>query len=185
MFGAPPYYIPAFETYYSADFSTGSCSYSLSTIWICQWKEGHSYVFSRWISSYIFPIPCDIYHSGNHCTHQSHSSGPFDNPLQYNSAWIDAPQSPLVHVSLDWHSSISFCCQFLHCQLSSVGICTFQSPVASLVVLYFIPHFLPQLVLVPILQCRHYLISIGTPLQWVDIVQLYCRLCSPLLLPIL
>lgn len=108
MFRVAPYYILAFETHYSGDISTGRCSYSLYTIQICPWKEGHSYVFSRWISSYLLPIPRDIYYSGSHCTHQSYSSGPFDNPLRYNSAAIDAPQSPLVYVCLDWHSSNSF-----------------------------------------------------------------------------
>jgi len=60
------------------DFRASRCSYSLCAVWICQGKQGHSNVFSRWISRYILPIPCDKLYSRSHCTHQSHSSGLLD-----------------------------------------------------------------------------------------------------------
>ena len=112
---APAHYIPVFPTSHSADFSTSSCSYSLCTVWICQLKEGHSYVFSRWIWSYILPVPCDELYSGSHYTHQSHISGPLDTPtppLRCNSARIGAPQFLSALRSLDYCSCISLDTEF-------------------------------------------------------------------------
>ena len=60
--------------------SAGSCSDSLCIVWIYQWKEDHSYDFSRLLSTYILPIPCVKFYSWSHCTHQSHIIGPLDTP---------------------------------------------------------------------------------------------------------
>jgi len=65
---APASNIPVFPACCSTDFSAGHCSYSLRAAWICVCKEGHSDVFKRWISRYIWLIPCDTCSSGCHCT---------------------------------------------------------------------------------------------------------------------
>ena len=77
--------ILVFPISHSVDFSANSCRYSLCAVWICHWKQGRSYVSSRWISRYILPIPCDNYYSGSHCTHPSHVSGQLDCHWQCNT----------------------------------------------------------------------------------------------------
>jgi len=123
--------IPVFPTSRSADFSAGSRRYSLCAVWICQQKEGHSYVFSRWISRYILSIPYDKLYTGRHCIHQSHISGPHQTPppttLSYNSTRMDTHQSQSALFRLDSLSSISFCSQLLLFWRSSTGISTFYS----------------------------------------------------------
>jgi len=69
---------------------------------------GYTYVFSRWISRYIMPIPCDKSYSGSHCTHQLHISWLLDTPLQCKSAMIGTSQFLSALLSLDWPCSIQF-----------------------------------------------------------------------------
>jgi len=59
--------------------------------------------------------------------------------MRRNSARIGAPQFLLVLLSLESHSSLSFCSQFLLFQHSSAGIRTPWSPLAWLELRYFIP----------------------------------------------
>jgi len=79
-FLVPAYSLPVFPTSHSADFSAGSQCYSLCGVWLCQWNNGKSYIFSRWISRYILPIPCVKSYSRSLCTYQSHISGPHHTP---------------------------------------------------------------------------------------------------------
>jgi len=126
--GALAHDIPVFPAPHSVDFSAGGYRCSLCAAWICHWKEGHSYVFSRWISRHILSIPYDKFYSGSHCTHQSHISGPLPTPLPpwcgANSTRIRAPQFPSALLILDSLSSISFHSQFLLFQRSCAGIGT-------------------------------------------------------------
>ena len=114
LLGVPANNITVFPTSCSSDFSAGSSSYSLCAVWIRQWEEGHSYVFSRWISRYIWPIPCDQFSSrSNYTINHTSAAASSPPPLWRNSTRIGAPQYSSELLSLDWTSSISFHSQFL------------------------------------------------------------------------
>jgi len=107
--------ITVFPTSGSSDFSTGSRSYSLCAVWIHQWK-GHSYVFSRWISRYIWPIPWDRFYSRSHFT------------IDHTFAATSYPHPPAVQLHSNRHFSIL------------VG-----APQPRLTLFYFIPQLIPPL----------------------------------------
>jgi len=127
--GAPANNMTVFRTSCSSDSSAGSRSYSLCAVWIRQWKEGHSYVFSRWILRYIWPIPYNQFHSWS-CYTINHTSAAasYPPPLWRNSSRIGAPQLLLELLSLDWTSSISFCSQFLLSQRCSISFRSLYPP---------------------------------------------------------
>jgi len=98
-------------TTHSADFSACCCSYSLCAIWICQWRERHSDVFSGSILRYIVLIHCEKFYSRILCIRQSHIRGWLDKPpvvqLRKDRCYsipVGAPQPRLTHLDFIPHS---------------------------------------------------------------------------------
>jgi len=95
---------------------------------------------------YYLSIRHTIFHSRGHRTRGWLNGGLFRAPpptLQHNSHRIGASQSPSTHLNLDSISSISFPSQFHHFQHSSAAIENPESPLAGVLLLYFIPRFIP------------------------------------------
>jgi len=127
LLGVLAYNIPVFPISCSADFSAGSRSYLLWAVWMCNWKKGLSYVFSKWISKYIWPITCDEFYSGSYCPRNHASEGRIipapqlcysilvgtSQPRSMLFDFIPQPIPPLSallnSLYLDWRSSIPFC----------------------------------------------------------------------------
>ena len=144
-----PDHIAVLWTSNTTDISACGRSNSLCAVWVCHWKDGYSYVFSRWISRYILP-----FHSGrlhfcqSHCTHQiqiTHggaASYPPPPPKRCSSAIIGGPQSssellnpcrytsiPSALLSLNWCFDVSFSAPYcLFCPCSSSRMGSPQSP---------------------------------------------------------
>jgi len=131
--------ITVFPTSHSSDFSASSCRYSLCALWIRQWKEGHSYVFSRWISRNILRIPCDKFYSVSHCTYQSHISGPLHTPCgatPQGQVLLNSRRHSLAEIdTLLFHSALNS-----PFPRSSIPV---HTPQQRFTVFYFILHSIP------------------------------------------
>jgi len=133
--GATTNHISVLASAYTSD--NGACRhrYSLCAAWVCHWKHGYSYVFSRWISRWILPFHGDRLNScRSHYTHrlQQCRAASYPPPLPPNIGApllaIGTPRSPSLLLSLDWLFDMWFSAPyFLFCLRSRSGMGAPQS----------------------------------------------------------